>query len=102
MMNFNINHKGEFMKNVILGLALLVSATAFAATDSSETAAGIAEAVKVFEANHDEQTIADFKGIKASPKSGGVSVTIYLNNGDKMKYGCHRHSASDPFECHHD
>ncbi|MFT6543411.1 MAG: hypothetical protein ACJAT2_000725, partial [Bacteriovoracaceae bacterium] len=45
MMNFNINHKGEFMKNVILGLALLVSATAFAATDSSETAAGIAEAV---------------------------------------------------------
>jgi hypothetical protein len=90
------------MKNLVLGLALLVSATGFAATNSSETAAGITAAVEVFEANHDAATIADFKGIKASPANGGVSVTIYLNSGTKMKYGCHRHSASDPFECHHD
>ncbi len=89
------------MKNLLLALTLLVSFNAFSATPSTDTAEAVAETIKLFEADHSADEIADFKGIKASPNSHGVSVTVYLKSGSKMKYGCHRHSAGEPFECHH-
>ncbi len=90
------------MKNLVIGLALLISATGFAATNSSETAEGVVEAVRLFEDSNSEETVANFKGIKASANSHGVTVEIFLKDKTKIKYGCHRHGAGDPFECHED
>lgn len=89
------------MKTLLLSLALLVSTNSFA-TSSTDTAEAVTEAIKTFEAAHDDATISDFKGVKASPNDHGVSVSIYLKSGTKMKFGCHRHAADVPFECHHD
>ncbi|MBK26974.1 MAG: hypothetical protein CME70_23425 [Halobacteriovorax sp.] len=88
------------MKSILLTLTLLVSFNLFA-SGASDTAEAVTETIRLFEESHDEDTIADFKGVKASPNDHGVSVTVYLNSGSKMKFGCHRHSANEPFECHH-
>ncbi|MBK24560.1 MAG: hypothetical protein CME70_11250 [Halobacteriovorax sp.] len=87
------------MKTILLALALLTSLNVFA-SGASDTAEAVTETIATFEADNDEATIADFKGVKASPNGHGVSVTVYLKSGSKTKYGCHRHSASEPFECH--
>ena len=53
------------MKTLLLSLALLVSTNSFA-TSSTDTAEAVTEAIKTFEAAHDDATISDFKGVKAS------------------------------------
>lgn len=88
------------MKNLLLALSLLVSTAAFA-NPATETAEAVTEAMNLFQKDHSADEVNDLKGIKASPNSHGVNVTVYLKSGTKMKYGCHRHSANEPFECHH-
>ncbi len=87
------------MKSILLIFGLLVSANVLA-SGASDTAEAVTEAIANFEASNSAATVNDFKGVKASPSSHGVSVTIYLNSGEKIGYGCHRHHSNDPFECH--
>lgn len=91
--------------------ALLISTGAFAdggdhstsnaslekLTDTSEA---VTRALTVFGSENTQDVIDLYKGIKASPANGGMSVKVYLTDGNNISYGCHRHEASDPFECH--
>tara|TARA_R110000868_G_scaffold132380_3_gene343234 strand:+ start:54887 stop:55174 length:288 start_codon:yes stop_codon:yes gene_type:complete len=86
----------------VFALTLLFSATAFSAQNAiSETAEAISAALAEYQASYpDAQT--QFKGVRAATAtSSGAKVKIYLNNSDEtIDFGCHRHSAADPFECH--
>jgi len=66
-------------------------------TDTSEA---VTTALTVFGADNGQDVIDLYRGIKASPANGGMSVKVYLTDGTNISYGCHRHEASDPFECH--
>lgn len=87
------------MKTILLTLAVLTSVNVFAAP-TTDTAEAVSEAISLFAGSNPEEVTSDFRGIKASPNDKGVSVTVYLKSGTKMKYGCHRHDVTDPFECH--
>lgn len=86
----------------ILTVLTLMATTAFAGSNSklTDTAEAVTEALKLFERDNDAQTVEDFKGLKASPNSHGLSVKIYMNNRGPLSYSCHRHSDNEPFECH--
>jgi hypothetical protein len=90
---------GEEMKTILITISLLTSFSIFASS-ASDTAEAVTETIVQFELNNDEDTVSNFKGVKASPNSSGVTVTLYLNTGTKTVYGCHRHGSEDPFECH--
>ena len=85
-------------------IALLFSLNTFAqhhTTDALvDTAEATSEALDYFKANSSADQIADFKGIKSWPVSGGVKVKVYMKTRGEVEYACHRHSANEPFECH--
>lgn len=95
---------------ILFAFILLLSTVAFASglhdgphdekNRVSETVAGVAMALQTFQEENSAETVAEFKGIKASPNDHGVSVKVYLNSGDPIAYGCHRHEDDEPFECH--
>ncbi|MCO4795053.1 MAG: hypothetical protein KC493_15155 [Bacteriovoracaceae bacterium] len=65
-----------------------------------DTAEATTEALEYFKANSNHDDVDDFKGIKAWPVSGGIKVKVYMKTRGDVEYSCHRHSASEPFECH--
>ncbi len=90
------------MKNFLLISAFIVSSLSFASTSNTvrDTSEAVTEALLHFENNAQSSDVDIFKGVKASPVERGVAVGIYLSNGAKISYLCHRHEDSDPFECH--
>ncbi len=92
------------MKKVMItmmGLMLLAS-TAMASPGNKliDTSEAVTEALATFKIDNAEAVVKLFKGVRAAPGEKGVSLKIYLTDGTKQSYGCHRHEDSDPFECH--
>ena len=105
MKNLNNKHtKENRMKTTLIALVSFVffSSITLANVDSKliDTSEAVTEALNHFSAQNNTNTVAIFKGIQASPNDHGVSVKVYLTNGTKIKYSCHRHTSSEPFECH--
>lgn len=92
------------MKNKLLVIALLVtfSTASFAALENKlkDTGDAVKVALVQFESDNDLDVINLYKGIRASVEVGGIAVKVYLEDGSKISYACHKHSSSDPFECH--
>ncbi|MBH48142.1 MAG: hypothetical protein CME71_08230 [Halobacteriovorax sp.] len=92
------------MKKILtVTIAMLVlSSSAFALNPVSETADAVSAALTEYQASYGADAQVQFKGVRAAAASAnGAKVKIYLNNTeDTIDYGCHRHDASDPFECH--
>jgi hypothetical protein len=89
-------------KMLLITSVLLISTGVFAnsASTLSDTSEAVGTALTQFESESTAADVSLFKGIKASPSGHGVSVKVYLTNGTKISYSCHRHEDSDPFECH--
>ncbi len=89
-------------KILVIVSVLLFSTSAFAQSGSVlvNTSEAVDAALVHFEKSSSAADVSLFKGVQASPKSGGVSVKVYLTNGTKLSYSCHRHEDTEPFECH--
>ncbi len=91
------------MKKLLLTLSFLTISTGLFANPGDvlvDTSEAVTASLVQFEADATVAQINLFKGIKASPMSQGVSVKLYLTDGTSIGYSCHRHDATDPFECH--
>jgi|GEM_PF-2124074 hypothetical protein len=90
-------------KMMITMVALFVMTSAVMASSGDglvDTSEAVATALTAFESDNYQATVDLFRGIKAAPVSNGVSVKVYLTDGTKQVYACHRHDVYDPFECH--
>lgn len=65
-----------------------------------DTGEAVTEALKQFKKDNTEDAVDLYKGIRSSPKKGGISVKVYLTDSTNQTYSCHRHDTSEPFECH--
>lgn len=94
------NNKGEKMKKLMLLLALTISAVVSANVSIVDTDEAVTQALVDFQSSASADKVAKFNGVKAWPVSGGVKVKIYVKGSDSVDLSCHRHSDSEPFECH--
>jgi len=88
------------MKKLMLLLAFTMSVMASANVKIVDTEEAVAQALVDFQSMASADTISKFNGVKAWPVSGGIKVKIYVKGSDSMDLSCHRHSDSEPFECH--
>ncbi len=89
------------MKKVLLITALMLSSIVFAEnTAIADTSEAVAATLSEFTTSQSNDVVDSFVGIKAWPVSGGIKAKVYLKNNKSVSYSCHRHEASDPFECH--
>lgn len=86
-------------KALLLALATL-SLGVSANVQISETLAATEAALELFVQENSADTVNKYNGIKAWPTSGGIKVKIYVKGENSVDYGCHRHSANEPYECH--
>ncbi len=88
-------------KMIMTTIALmLLTSPVFAGNKLVDTSEAVETALATFESDNGQATVNLYKGIKAAPNSHGVTVKVYLTDGSKINYACHRHEAADPFECH--
>jgi hypothetical protein len=88
------------MKNLLLVVLLTFSASSFANQKMIDVLEAGTQAVEDFKASSNADKAERFNGIKAWPVSGGVKVKVYVKGSDSEDYSCHRHTTSEPFECH--
>ena len=89
------------MKRLAFITTLTISVFAFGDTTKiDDTNEAMTESVKEFKTTQAHNVLDSFTGIKAWPVSGGVKSKIYLKDNKSISYSCHRHDASEPFECH--
>ncbi|MCR9204653.1 MAG: hypothetical protein NXH75_08760 [Halobacteriovoraceae bacterium] len=88
------------MKAILISLALTLSVSTMANPKITDTQEAISQAIADFQAMATASAQANFNGVKAWPVSGGVKVKVYVKGADSMDLSCHRHSDSEPFECH--
>ncbi|MFT6633955.1 MAG: hypothetical protein ACJAS4_003929 [Bacteriovoracaceae bacterium] len=92
------------MKKMMIAIMALmvISSTAMAGSGNklADTSEAVAMALVAFESDNTHATVDLFKGVRAAPGTSGVSIKVYLTDGTKQAYACHRHDDSDPFECH--
>jgi len=90
----------KMMMTMMALLVLTSTAMASSSTKLIDTSEAVTSALTAFEKDNDPATVDLFKGIRAAPGEGGVTVTVYLTGAAKQEYSCHRHEDADPFECH--
>ena len=88
------------MKGFLLFTSILLFSTATFANSLTDTSEAVTTALIQFESDSTASDLSLFKGIQASPSEHGAKVKVFLTNGTKVIYSCHRHEESDPFECH--
>ena len=92
------------MKRLVIAMMALVimTSTVFANTGDKldDTSEAVTKALVTFKDDNNQATIDLFKAIKATPVNKGISIKIYLTDGTKQAYACHRHDVLDPYECH--
>jgi hypothetical protein len=88
------------MKVSLSVITLLLSASIFANVSIVDTQEAVTQALIDFQSQASGSVVNKFNGVKAWPVSGGVKVKIYVKGEDSMDLSCHRHSDSEPFECH--
>lgn len=88
------------MKKILVSLALTLSVSSMANPKITDTQDAVSQAIEDFQSMASNSAQANFNGVKAWPVSGGIKVKVYIKGSDSMDLSCHRHSDSEPFECH--
>lgn len=81
-------------------IAVLFTTNAFSNSNIVDTVEATTQALEDFVKVASADQVSKYNGIKAWPTSGGVKVKIYVKGENSVDLSCHRHSSSEPFECH--
>jgi len=88
------------MKFSLTTVLFLITTSVFANVKIIDTQEATEQALVDFQSIASASAINNFNGVKAWPVSGGAKVKVYVKGEDSVEFSCHRHSDSDPFECH--
>ncbi len=88
------------MKSLIILVGIFLSSSVLANAKITDTQEAVTQAVTDFQNMASATQVKNFNGVKAWPVFGGVKVKVYVKGSDSMDLSCHRHSDSEPFECH--